>query len=66
MPKMKTKRAAAKRYKVSGSGKIVVPNGNRNHRLISKSKRAKRQSRGTHLADKTKQKQAKVMLPYSY
>lgn len=66
MPKMKTKRAAAKRYKVSGSGKIVVPTANRNHRLISKSKRAKRQSRGVKLADKTKQKQAKVMLPYSY
>ena len=33
MPKMKTKKAAAKRYKVSGSGKVIAAKAHRRHLL---------------------------------
>lgn len=66
MPKMKTKKAAAKRYKVTGSGKIMVASGNKRHLLSNKGRKRKRQLRGTKVADATKQKMSKVLLPYSY
>jgi large subunit ribosomal protein L35 len=65
MPKMKTKKAAAKRYKVTGTGKIMVASGNRSHLLNNKGKKRTRQLRGMKVANVTKQKQAKVMLPYA-
>ena len=37
MPKLKTKRAAAKRYKVTGTGKIVRMKANKSHILNKKS-----------------------------
>jgi len=64
MPKMKTKKAAAKRYKVTGTGKIVVAFGNKRHLNSSKNKKRKRHLRGTKVADVTKQKMSKVLLPY--
>jgi large subunit ribosomal protein L35 len=42
MPKMKTHRGAAKRFKVTGSGKILRGNGNLNHILEKKSASRKR------------------------
>jgi large subunit ribosomal protein L35 len=48
MPKMKTHRGAAKRFKVTGSGKIVRRNSNLNHILEKKSaSRKRRLSRDT-------------------
>ena len=40
--KMKTKRAAAKRFKVTATGKIKIKKAYLRHRLISKSKSAKK------------------------
>ncbi len=42
MPKMKTDRGAAKRFKVTGSGKIVRRRAFRSHLLEKKSSRRKR------------------------
>jgi large subunit ribosomal protein L35 len=42
MPKMKTHRGAAKRYKVTGTGKIVRRKANRSHLLEKKSSRRTR------------------------
>jgi len=42
MPKMKTHRGAAKRFKVTGSGKIMRRNSNLNHILEKKSSKRKR------------------------
>ncbi len=51
MPKMKTHRGAAKRFKVTGSGKIVRRNSNLNHILEKKSpKRKRRLARDSVLA----------------
>ena len=46
MPKMKTHRGAAKRFKVTGSGKLVRRRANRNHILEKKSSRRKRRLKG--------------------
>ena len=47
MPKMKTHRGAAKRFKVTGSGKIMHEHSNRRHLLEVKSSRRTRRLAGT-------------------
>jgi large subunit ribosomal protein L35 len=47
MPKLKTKSGAKKRFGRTGSGKIKVANAYKRHLLINKSKRAKRNAKGT-------------------
>ena len=50
MPKMKTHRGAAKRFKVTGSGKIMRRKAFRNHILEKKSsKRTRRRAREAEL-----------------
>lgn len=64
MPKMKTKRAAAKRYSLTGTGKIKIKKNNMRHILTKMSadnKRSKRRAGYVHRADVL---QAKRMLPY--
>ena len=51
MPKMKTKKSAAKRFKVTGSGKIVHHQGGNRHLATRKSpKRKRRLRKGTTLS----------------
>ncbi len=45
MPKMKTHRGAAKRFKRTGSGKIVRQKANKQHILTKKSPKRKRRLR---------------------
>jgi large subunit ribosomal protein L35 len=47
MPKMKTNRAAAKRFKISGSGKVVRGHSGLRHGMIGKSRNRKRRLTGT-------------------
>ena len=47
MPKMKTHRGAAKRFKKTGTGKIVRASAFKRHILTSKTTKSKRQMRGT-------------------
>ena len=47
MPKLKTKSGAKKRFSRTATGKIKVANAWKRHRLISKSKRGKRNAKGT-------------------
>ena len=46
MPKMKTNRAAAKRFKVSGSGKAVRGHSSLRHGMIGKRRSRKRRLKG--------------------
>jgi large subunit ribosomal protein L35 len=46
MPKMKTHKGAAKRFKVTGSGKLRRRKANKNHILEKKSSRRKRRLSG--------------------
>ena len=47
MPKLKTHRGAAKRFKKTGSGKIVRASAFKRHILTSKTTKSKRHARGT-------------------
>ena len=51
MPKMKSHRGAAKRFRKTGTGKIVRSHANRRHILTKKSKRRKRRLRKEALVD---------------
>ncbi|MDY0131066.1 MAG: 50S ribosomal protein L35 [Desulforegulaceae bacterium] len=65
MPKMKTNRGAAKRFKVTASGKFKMRRANKSHILTKKSTKRKRQLRAGKIADKTNEKQLRQLLPYS-
>ncbi|MFO1519253.1 MAG: 50S ribosomal protein L35 [bacterium] len=45
MPKLKTKKGVAKRFKVTKTGKVKMSKSNRRHILTSKVKKRKRQLR---------------------
>lgn len=64
MPKLKTSKAAAKRFKVTGTGKLKYANANKQHILEKKSPKRKRKLRKLDIVDKTNMKQLKRMLPY--
>lgn len=64
MPKMKTNRAAAKRFKVTGSGKVRRPKGGAQHNMIGKSRKRRRRLRDNDMVDTTFEKRIKIMLPY--
>ncbi|OJX71358.1 50S ribosomal protein L35 [Magnetospirillum sp. 64-120] len=53
MPKMKTKSAAKKRFKLTGTGKVKAGAANKRHCLSAKPNDMKRQSRGTFVLFKT-------------
>lgn len=62
MPKMKTKSAAKKRFKVTGTGKVKRATAYRSHILTSKSRKRKRKLRLGGLVAKQDEKQVKAML----
>lgn len=64
MPRMKTKRAAAKRLRVTGTGKITRFKANKRHILTKKSTKRKRNLRQPTQLDKTNEKAMKRILPY--
>jgi large subunit ribosomal protein L35 len=64
MPKMKTNRGAAKRFKATGSGKIRRSKAFTSHILTSKSTKRKRNLRQSGLIDAADTKAVRRMLPY--
>lgn len=64
MPKIKTTRGAAKRFKVTGSGKVVRSKAFANHILTKKKRKRKRNLRKAGLVDSTNMKQVARLLPY--
>ena len=64
MPKMKTKRGAAKRFKVTGSGRVKRARGYRRHLLTSKSRKKKRHLRKAQIVSPANEKAIKSLLPY--
>ena len=59
MPKMKTSRAAAKRFKATGTGKLKRNKAYRRHILTKKSTKMKRQLRQAGIVDATNVKNMK-------
>ncbi len=64
MPKMKTHKGAAKRFKITGSGKIKRHHGFTSHLLTSKSAKRKRSLRQSALVDGTEERNIRTLLPY--
>ena len=64
MPKIKTSRAAAKRFKKTGTGKLKRVKAYKRHILTKKSAKRKRNLRKATLVGATKVKNMKNILPY--
>jgi large subunit ribosomal protein L35 len=64
MPKLKTSRGAAKRFKVSGGGKIRRAKAYRRHQLSCKTRKQKRQLKAIGTVDKTNHKAIRKLIPY--
>jgi len=65
MPKMKTNRGAAKRFKTSGTGKLIRNKAYTSHILTKKSTKRKRNLRKSGLVDPSNLKGIKRILPYA-
>ena len=64
MPKMKTKRAAAKRFTKTGTGKLKRMKAYKSHILTKKSRKTKRNLRHATITDPTNAKVMNKILPY--
>ena len=64
MPKLKTHRGAAKRLKVTGTGKIKRWSGYKSHLLTGKSAKRTRGLRKASLVAETEYDRMKKLLPY--
>ena len=64
MPKMKTKSSAKKRFKVTGTGKVMAGHAGKRHGMIKRSNKFIRDARGTRVLSEPDQKLAKSYMPY--
>jgi large subunit ribosomal protein L35 len=64
MPKIKTNRGAAKRFKVTGTGKVKRRHAYLRHILSTKTRKQKRRLRRSALVDPANAKAIKRLLPY--
>jgi large subunit ribosomal protein L35 len=65
MPKMKTSRSAAKRFRLSGTGRVRRSKCGGNHGLSNKNRKRLRRLRDNDMVDKTREKRIKrLLLPY--
>ena len=64
MPKMKTRKAAAKRYSLTGTGKVKYKKQGLRHILTKKASKRKRQLRHAGILSKVEQDRVKTLLPY--
>jgi large subunit ribosomal protein L35 len=62
--KLKTNRSAAKRIKITGSGKIMRRKGWKGHLLSGKNASRRRRLTGNFEIDKSERENFKQMLPY--
>jgi large subunit ribosomal protein L35 len=64
MPKMKTNKAAKKRFRISGKGRVRRSKAGGNHNMQEKSRKRIRRVRNNDMVDKTFEKHIKRLLPY--
>ena len=64
MPKLKTRKAASKRYKVTGNNNFLRRHAYKGHLLMKKSNRQKRKLSQVILVNPSDIKAIKLMLPY--
>ncbi len=64
MPKMKTKRGAAKRLRRTASGTLRRAGGWKQHKLEKKNPKRRRRLRAAKLIDKADARRLRVLVPY--
>ena len=64
MPKMKSNRGAAKRFKTTGTGKLRRAHSSKSHLLTGKSAKRMRQLRKGTLVHPADAKRMKILIPY--
>jgi len=65
LPKLKTHRGAAKRFKKTGTGKFMKNRAFRSHLLEHKPARRKRRLRSASVLHESEQRRVKALLPYA-
>jgi len=66
MPKMKTKSAVKKRFKVTATGRVKVQAAGKRHGMIKRSTKFIRKARGTMVLSDPDTKIVKKFMPYSF
>jgi large subunit ribosomal protein L35 len=66
MPKVKSKRGAAKRFKVTASGKVKYKKANLRHIMSAKTEKQKRNLKHKGVLSKDDEQRIPAMLPYSF
>lgn len=66
MPKMKTNRAAAKRFRVTGSGKIRRATAGKQHLMRGKSANRLRRLKKNSIVDDSDAKRVARLIPYKF
>ena len=64
MPKLKTNKAAKKRFRITKNKKVLGSKSMRSHMMTDRTSKKKRQSRGYHEVDPADRKKIAAMLPY--
>ena len=64
MPKLKTNKGVKRRFKVTGTGKLVAFRAGRRHLLSKKRSKSKRQMRRPRLLAKLEADKLRPLLPY--
>ena len=64
MPKIKTNRSAAKRFRATGGGKVKRSHAFARHQMSCKSRKLKRKLRHSALVAKVDESNVKRLLPY--
>ena len=65
MPKLKTKSGAKKRFKITGTGKIVAAAAGKRHGMIKRTAKFVRTARGTMVLDASDARIVKKYMPYA-
>jgi|TARA_B100002051_G_C16358500_1_gene449919 large subunit ribosomal protein L35 len=65
MPKLKTKSSAKKRFRITKSGKVKMPQANKRHGMIKRTNSQIRKQRGTTIMSKPDAKIVKSYMPYN-
>ncbi len=63
---IKTKKSAAKRFKITASGKVLRPNAGKRHLLQTKNPKRRRSLRGTTAVHSTDEYRIKQSMPFSH
>ncbi len=66
MPKMKTRKSAAKRYSVTGTGKVKRSRCGLRHKLEHKSSKVKARAGSSDLVHQAEHEKVRRMLPYAF